>query len=298
MDHQLLKKKVTKLSIGTVQFGLNYGVANNAGKVPFDEVQKILKEAKFNHIDTIDTAAAYGDSEDVLGKSGVQNLQLITKLSEIPSDVNDITTYIEDSFFNSLQRLKVKKVYGFLLHRPSQLSNKGGGEIYQTLLNLKEQGYIEKIGASIYQPEELDVIYKNYELDLIQSPFNIFDRRLIETDWLSRLNERGVEIHIRSVFLQGLLLMSSNQRPEKFKRWDNLWKKWDNWLKENNITPLEACIKYALAVPEISKVVIGVNSDSQLKEIIVAANGTSPEIPNDLFSNDTDLLNPANWNNL
>jgi len=289
---------VTKLSVGTVQFGLNYGVANNAGKVPFDEVQKILKEAKLNQIDTIDTAAAYGDSEEVLGESGVQDLQLITKLSEIPSGVKNITTYIEESFFNSLQRLKVKKIYGFLLHRPSQLFMDGGNEIYQTLLNLKEQGYIEKIGASIYQSEELDEIFKEYELDLVQLPFNIFDRRLIETGWLNQLYNKGVEIHVRSVFLQGLLLMSSNQRPEKFKRWDDLWKKWDGWLEENNLTPLEASIRYALSVPEISKVVIGVDSNFQLKEIISAANGKLPEIPNDLFSNDTDLLNPANWNNL
>ena len=166
------------------------------------------------------------------------------------------------------------------------------------MLNLKEQGYIEKIGASIYQSEELDEIFKEYELDLVQLPFNIFDRRLIETGWLNQLYNKGVEIHVRSVFLQGLLLMSSNQRPEKFKRWDDLWKKWDGWLEENNLTPLEASIRYALSVPEISKVVIGVDSNFQLKEIISAANGKLPEIPNDLFSNDTDLLNPANWNNL
>lgn len=289
---------MNKLSIGTVQFGLNYGVANNSGKVPFEEVQKILKEAKINHIDTIDTAAAYGDSEEVLGKSGVQNLQLITKLSEIPSDVKNITSYIEKSFFSSLKRLNVSKVYGFLLHRPSQLFMDGGSEIYEALLNLKKQGYIKKIGASVYQTEELDDIYKEYELDLIQLPFNIFDHRLIETGWLSRLNGKGVEVHARSVFLQGLLLMSHKLRPDKFKQWNHLWEKWDNWLLANNLTSLEASIRYVLSVPEISKVVIGIDSTSQLKEIITAANGILPEIPHDLFSNDVNLLNPANWNNL
>lgn len=289
---------MSKLSIGTVQFGLNYGVANTSGKVTYDEVQKILKEAKLNQIDTIDTAAAYGESESVLGKSGVEQFQIITKLPEIPMDVKNITSYIEESFFNSIKHLKVTKVYGFLLHRPSQLFMSGGAEIYKALLNLKEQGYIEKIGASIYQPEELDEIYKEYELDLIQVPFSIFDRRLIETGWLSRLYDKGVEVHVRSVFLQGLLLMSSKQRPEKFKCWDNLWEKWDNWLAKNNLTPLEASIRYVLSIPEISKVVIGVDSSSQLKEIISAANGKLPEIPNGLLSNDVNLLNPANWNNL
>jgi aryl-alcohol dehydrogenase-like predicted oxidoreductase len=289
---------VSKLSIGTVQFGLNYGVANNAGKVPFDEVQKILKEAKVNHIDTIDTAAAYGNSEEVLGKSNVENFQIITKLSEIPPDVKNVSAYIEKSFFNSLKRLNVNKVYGFLLHRPSQLFMDGGSEIYEALLNLKKQGYIKKIGASVYQTEELDDIYKEYELDLIQLPFNIIDRRLIETGWLSKLNGKGVEVHARSVFLQGLLLMPHKLRPDKFKQWNHLWGKWNNWLLENNLTPLEASIRYVLSIPEISKVVIGVDSTSQLKEIISAANGTLPEIPSDIFSDDVNLLNPANWNNL
>ena len=289
---------MSKLSIGTVQFGLDYGVANNSGKVAYDEVQKILEEAQINQIDTIDTAAAYGDSEEVLGKSGVNKFQIITKLPEVPADVKNITEYIEESFFSSLRRLNVEHVYGYLLHRPSQLLTNSGAEIYQAISNLKAQGYIKKIGASIYQPEELDDIYKEYELELVQVPFNIFDRRLIETGWLEQLQKKGVEIHIRSVFLQGLLLMDHKQRPKKFNRWNKLWGKWDDWLENNNLTPLEASIRYVLSLSEISKVVIGVDSNLQLKEIIAAAKGELPEIPNDLYTNDVNLLNPANWSNL
>ena len=108
----------------------------------------------------------------------------------------------------------------------------------------------------------------------------------------------NVEIHVRSVFLQGLLLMSKSQRPEKFNGWNDLWLKWDCWLEENNITALEASIRYVLSIPEISKVIIGVDSTSQLKEIISAANGKLPLIPSELFSNDVSLLNPSNWNSL
>ena len=92
--------------------------------------------------------------------------------------------------------------------------------------------------------------------------------------------------------------MSYKQRHDKFKRWDKLWKKWDEWLNKNNLTSLETSIRYVLSIPEISKVVIGVDSHSQLKEIISAANGKLPEIPNDLFSDDVNLLNPVNWSNL
>jgi len=289
---------MSKLSIGTVQFGLDYGIANKLGKVSFDEVQKILSEAKRHNIDTLDTAAAYGDSESVLGTSGVEQFDIITKLPEIPDNVKNITSYIEDSFFNSLKKLNVSKVYAFLLHRPDQLLSNSGDEIYKTLLNLKEQGLIKKIGASIYQPSELGDIYSKYNLELIQLPFNILDRRLIETGWLSKLKKMNVEIHVRSAFLQGLLLMSKSQRPEKFNCWNDLWVKWDYWLEENNITALEASIRYVLSVPEISKVIVGVDSTLQLKEIISAADGKLPLIPLELFSNDASLLNPSNWNKL
>ena len=166
------------------------------------------------------------------------------------------------------------------------------------MLHLKEQGFIKKIGASIYQPSELDDIYSKYSLELIQLPFNIFDHRLIETGWLSKLKKMKVEIHVRSAFLQGLLLMPKSQRPEKFNGWNDLWLKWDCWLKENNITALEALIRYVLSTPEISKVVIGVDSTLQLQEIISAAKGNLPLIPSELFSNDVNLLNPSNWNKL
>jgi len=289
---------VSKISIGTVQFGLDYGVANQSGKVSFEEVQRILKLALDNKIESLDTAILYGESESVLGKCDIDNFQIVTKLPEISTDEGAINSCIEKYVTESLQRLNVNRVYGLLLHRPAQLMQHGGEVVYKTLETLKKNELIEKIGVSIYQPEELENLIDKFDIGLIQLPLNIIDRRLIDTGWLSKLHDRGVEIHVRSIFLQGLLLMPYGQRPDKFTQWDSLWKKWDVWLRQNNLTAVEAAIRYALSIPEISKVVVGVDSVTQLKEIMVAADGELPAIPDDMFTNDTLLLNPSNWSGL
>ena len=112
------------------------------------------------------------------------------------------------------------------------------------------------------------------------------------------LQNRGVEVHARSVFLQGLLLMSEQNRPSKFKHWSALWKIWHEWLNDNQITALEATIRYAISMPEISKVLVGVDTSDQLKGIITASSGALPDIPPEMFTNDVDLLNPSNWGEL
>ena len=155
-----------------------------------------------------------------------------------------------------------------------------------------------KIGVSIYAEDELTDICSRYAIDIIQAPFNIFDRRIASSGWLERLSRQGVEVHTRSAFLQGLLLMPSNIRPTKFQRWQNLWTRWDAWLLENNISPLAACVCFALSQTGIDRVVIGVDSPEQLQEILAAANGKMPEIPANLFSNDLNLINPSRWADL
>ena len=122
--------------------------------------------------------------------------------------------------------------------------------------------------------------------------------RLLNNGMLHRLKEESIEIHVRSVFLQGLLLMKVHNRDIKFDRWKSIWKIWHEWLNDNQITALEATIRYAILIPEISKVLVGVDSKKQLEEIMIASSGCLPDIPNELFVYDTDLLNPGNWETL
>ena len=284
-----------KLALGTAQFGLPYGVANKLGKITCSEAEIILQEALVNGVDLLDTAIVYGDSETCLGEVGTHGFKVVTKLCTLPDDCGDIGVWVRRQMDASLLRLNTMMVYGLLLHRPQQLLEKSGDSLYRALQQLKKDGLVEKIGISIYDPLELDVLCARYQFDLIQAPFNILDRRLINTGWMDRLALQGVELHVRSVFLQGLLLMAISDRPKKFAPWSLLWSQWDDWLRANNLTPLQACLRYALSFPQVSKVIVGVDSLQQMKEIILASNGTLPEVPEELLSTDITLINPSNW---
>ena len=128
----------------------------------------------------------------------------------------------------------------------------------------------------------------------MQAPYNVFDRRLDKSGWLQRMSEENVEVHIRSIFLQGLLLMGEGKRPEKFSKWRSLWCQWDDWLSENEIEPVQAAVSFALSDKRISRVVVGVDSLEQFKNIISAANNIG-QFPESFRITDTRLLNPSEW---
>lgn len=287
-----------KLALGTVQFGLPYGIANQSGQVTLTEAKSMLELASTNGIDTLDTAIAYGDSEACLGQIGVPHFNLVTKLPSAPDGCTDIGGWVKGQMEASLARLGVRSVYGLLLHRSEQLLHKNGKELYLALQDLKEKGLVRKIGVSIYSPNDLELIIKLFRLDLVQAPFNLVDRRLHTTGWLKRLKEEGVEIHTRSVFLQGLLLMSQLAIPQKFAPWRNIWSEWHKWLSERNISAVQACLTYPLAFPEIERVVVGADSIIQLKQIIEAvAGGAAYNLP-DLQCDSENLINPARWSQI
>ena len=286
---------MSRLALGTVQFGIPYGISNQQGKVSLDAATEILNYAHIAGINTLDTAIAYGDSENCLGGIGVKDWQVISKLPEIPIATNDVSSWVRESVNGSLQRLRTPCLYGLLLHRPQQLLSDKGQEIYNALNLLKKEGLVDKIGISIYSPTELEELCNRFSFDLIQAPFNIFDRSLKQSGWLSRLKLAGVEVHIRSVFLQGLLLMNPPNRPAYFNRWQPIWTEWEQWLYTNNLTALQACLSFVLSNPDIDRVVVGVDCLSQLQEILAA---TTIEIvkPSDkLCCDDPDLINPARW---
>jgi aryl-alcohol dehydrogenase-like predicted oxidoreductase len=285
-----------KLALGTVQLGLPYGVANPSGQVSRDEACAILKQAWSSGIDTLDTAIAYGESEKRLGDFGVGEWRVVTKLPAVPEGCPDIAGWVRENVAGSLNRLKLKRLYGLLLHRSQQLLSPAGRTLYQALAALKDENKIEKIGVSIYDPEELDALCPGFDFDLVQAPFNVFDRRIATSGWLKRLHEAGAEVHVRSAFLQGLLLLTREVRPAAFGRWQPLWDRWDAWLADRSVTPLQACLGFVLSRPAIDRVVVGVDSVKQLREMLASVETAAPMPPDDLMNNDSDLINPSRWN--
>ena len=289
---------MNRLALGTAQFGLSYGIANQDGQVTRPAAKAMLQLAAANGIDTLDTAIAYGESETCLGEIGVRGFKLVTKLPAVPDSCADVSGWVQEQVATSLGRLGVRALYGLLLHRPEQLLGTSGKALYQTLQVLKETGLVQKVGVSVYAPSELEALIPQYHFDLVQAPFNLMDRRLHTTGWLQRLKYEGVEIHTRSAFLQGLLLMPQTAIPPKFAPWSDLWGKWHEWLSGHNISAVQACLAFPLSVPEIDRVVVGADNVSQLVQIISAAASDVPSDLPDLSCDAENLINPARWSHL
>ena len=279
---------MNKLALGTVQFGLDYGVTNNTGQVKIEEVGSILEFAKNNDINVLDTAASYGSSEEVLGSAGVGYFQVITKTTPLKSDVNEVI----DNFYTSLKNLNRTQVDGLLVHDFSDIENEQFDVLYRKIIELKRQGLVNKIGFSTYTPEQVDFLLKNFDFDLIQVPFNVFDNRLIQGGQLQALNNKGIEIHARSVFLQGVLLDFTNL-SYYFSTWEKEFNEYQEVVKGRGLTLIEYALNYVLNVEKIDKVLVGVNSKEQLIDIV---NATQKKRSTNAFTiEDLNLLNPSRW---
>jgi aryl-alcohol dehydrogenase-like predicted oxidoreductase len=294
----LLRKNVqiiSKIALGAAQFGVSYGISNTSGQISLSEGRKIIDLARSASIHTIDTAIAYGNSEAKLGELDVSEWQVITKLPEAPVSGKAVAEWVQTQISNSLERLQIKSAHGLLLHRPAQLNGPDGKALYQALVAERGRGRVSKIGISIYEPVELDQIPPSMKFDIVQAPFSVLDTRMTRSGWAAKLQDSGCEFHARSIFLQGLLLMPQLARPAYFARWNTLWNNWEKWLQDTGLSPLQACVRYALRAPGIDKVVLGVDSAKQLSDILAAADGDTSLIPNHLCTEDTALLNPALW---
>lgn len=288
---------MNKIALGTVQFGMRYGINSSGHQVESHIVRDILKFAYSNNINFLDTASSYGHSEKILGSNGVTNFNVITKTRHFNGgEIKDEhLSNLKFDFKKSLEHLNTDNVYALLIHNANDLLKRGSDKLIRSLHSIKKQRTVKKIGVSVYDLDQLNFVLENFEIDIIQLPFNIFDRRFFNNGMLRRLDKKGIEVHGRSIFLQGLLLMSREERPKIFNKWDTLWKKWECWLNDNNLTPLDAAVRYAISITEIKKILVGVDSVNQLQQILRTSKGILPEIPNDMFTDDPALLNPSMW---
>lgn len=247
----------TRLALGTVQFGLNYGISNFDGKPTIAEIDAILNLALENKIELLDTANAYGLAEEVIGELNAKRFDLVTKFS--PESEKGL---FENQFQESLNKLKVDNVYGLLAHRPMDVVEHP--EIWDKMNSQKYNQKVKKIGFSFNSPEEYYVVIKkSFYPDIVQVPFNYFDGRFI--DIIEELKYKGCEIHVRSAFLQGLFFANINQLPSFFDEVRELiaklQKEYDKYLAS-------ALIRFVLDNKFIDKVVIGVQNRNQLQNVL------------------------------
>jgi aryl-alcohol dehydrogenase-like predicted oxidoreductase len=287
---------MSKLILGSANFGLDYGVTNKNGMMDELQVSKILEIADNSEIQFIDTAQGYGNSETKIGDiDRSQKFKIITKLSIDPaSDYKPGT--VENQVKESCRNLHRSNLNSIMLHNPDVLLGPHSSVIMKELISLKDLGVVNNIGLSIYGPEILSKLKDLKNFDIIQVPFNVFDQQIATSGWSDRLKDDGIQIHSRSVFLQGLLLLEYNQIPQYFlNNWPDLFLQWHDFLLDSELDALTAALHLVLRQKWIDNIVIGVDSATHLCEIIKVENKQIfQDIP--FFNcNDSKLINPTYW---
>ena len=257
-----------KLSIGSAQFGFKYGICNNKGVVSKKEVKKIIQYCKLKKISSIDTAQGYGKSHKVLGSLNLKKFQITTKISDIKKIKNvDLEESVTLEINKILKELNTSNFYALLIHNTNQLKGKLGKNFYEILQKLKNKKKFQKLGVSVYTKKELDFVLNKYDIDLVNLPVSVANQEFCQNSYLKKLKKKGITIHVRSIFLQGLLLSSYINLPKKFKN-NKFFLQWFKWLKIKDYKSLDASVCFIKSINYIDKIVIGVNELSQLKEIV------------------------------
>lgn len=288
-----------KLVLGTAQFGLDYGITNTGGKVDREKVQQILEAAQSNGITTLDTAVAYGDSEQVLGEccAEINGFDFISKLT-----IDSIQSYsVLKEIEGSCDRLKINELYAVMVHNVDVLLEGSGGSVWSDLEKAKYEGRVKKIGVSVYNPEQAEKILKDYDIDIIQIPFNLLDQRFKQSGLLEIFQQRNIEVHARSIFLQGLLLSDYASLHDYFQPIQSKLNLIDQMCAENNTSKLDLVFSQLNAIKEIDAVVFGVTTLDELVEIIQSRENSCHKFNSDicdkLFVNEESFVNPSIWPN-
>jgi aryl-alcohol dehydrogenase-like predicted oxidoreductase len=293
-----------KLGLGTAQFGLDYGISNEGGRVPVDEAARIIARASLAGVTVLDTAAAYDDAELRLGEllTATHPFSIVTKLPPWAGGISrsQAGAWVERAIGESLSRLRQDSVYAVLSHGADALLSPSGPAIWDAL-DRARAGTVAKIGASVYTSDDIDALLERYPIELLQVPVNVLDQRLVRSGHLARLRAAGVEVHARSVFLQGLLLMEPKALPaSQFDGVRDVLEKFRSAAMSAGASPLQAAVAYVLGVNGIDTVIVGVTREAELVEILAAveaigAAGLSPSFFEPYASEDERIVNPARW---
>jgi len=291
---------MTKLCLGTAQFGMNYGVKNYNGKVDITEVQEILDEFYSSGYNQLDTAAGYGNAEEILGSvMGGKHFSITTKIQSSRNsgciDISELDSMVDAS----RSRLNRERLDTLLLHDSSCLNGKDKKTVAEWISRLKMSTRVGRVGVSIYKAEELHKI-NMVDIDVIQLPLSLYNQELKKNRTIHMLKEIGIEIQVRSVFLQGLLLSSGEELPDWLS--ENFRRHHDRWLSMVNKagrSQLEVALGFIKSIEFIDTLVLGVDSLKQLKGILNAWQDCET-VPLGLISTEWDWpsrieLDPRYW---
>lgn len=259
-----------QLALGTAQFGLDYGITNTRGRVPADDAAALLRQAWAGGVRIVDTAQAYGDSEEVLGATMRDTWRIVTKT--LPQRLESVdaaaVARVDAAFARSLQHLG--RVDTLLVHHARDVLVPGGEHLFSWLQEQKRQRRVSRIGVSVYDGAEIAALLGRYAIDVVQLPASIADQRLLDDGSASRLHRAGVEVHVRSLFLQGLLLAPPQFLAQRFPAQREWLERFHAECARRGITAQQACFGFFKSREEFSMAVVGVSSAGELAQLLQA----------------------------
>jgi len=285
-----------KLILGTVQFGIDYGVNNSIGKLEENQVLELFKIAHNQGIRVLDTAEVYGNAHEIIGnfhkKNDDSRFKIITKF---PHSVK--YNSINNKVLQYLEQLVVSSIEVLMFH--SFESFKTNYKALDSLKELKSKGYIKNIGVSVYTNEHLKQLLNEDLITVIQFPFNMLDNFNVRGDLLDQLKQKGKSIHTRSAFLQGLFFKNTNDKSPIVQNLKTELKILNQIIIDSNCSMEELALSYCLHQENIDNVIIGVDSILQLNANIKASSYNISQddikVINNIQVKDLDLLNPSLW---
>ncbi len=258
------KQKISKLSLGTVQFGLDYGIANSEGKPSQNCINEIVNHIYEHNINCFDTAQDYGNSEEVLGKSLVDKSDIVI-VSKLKSELFEEN--LDKNISKTLDNLQQKTIFGLLLH-DSQLLYRWSQKHSFSVQQLLDDKKIDYFGVSIYSNKDFELAINNDNIQIIQIPFNLFDQRAVTQRWLKRAKEANKLIFIRSIFLQGLFFMNKDELKGNLAKAKPYLERLKELEHKFNLSTAELAMAYVESVAKESVLLFGCDSLAQAKENI------------------------------
>ena len=295
-------KKCGKIGLGTVQWGMPYGIANRDGRPDASGVRAMLDQAHAGGCDLLDTAYVYGDAERMIGEQGTAAapFHIVTKTFPLKGQAvtDQAVAAICAAFETSLLRLQRDEIYGLLVHHADDLLAENGGMLWQALEQFKKAGRITKLGVSVYQPEQLKCVLARFPVELVQVPFNIYDQRFVRSGLLTLLKQKGVEVHVRSAFLQGLLLLPAEKLAGYFSPFRSQQERLHLRIQQLGLTPYQACTNFCLSQHEIDRVIVGCETPEQVRMLVNACDELGASLVTEMQPfgvDDEALINPSRW---
>jgi aryl-alcohol dehydrogenase-like predicted oxidoreductase len=288
------RERLSKLGLGTAQFGLDYPHTDPRGRPPETEVADILQMAARAGLPLLDATVAFGAAERALGAALPRPNPFRTVIKTARCDRGP--DFVESEARASLARMGLERAYAIVVQSAGDLFGPYGQALWDRMKQMRDEGLFDRIGVSVYASDDPTGVVRRFKPDIVQAPASLLDQRLLVSGELAAVAELGVEVHLRSIFLQGLLFLPPDRVPAELRGASGRISRVRRMIAEGRSDPLQAALGFALSRPEASSVIVGVSTAAELAAVMAAAQTPPPDLDwDEMAMDDTAALDAQRW---